>query len=112
MRPFQFKFVSYLIKMTCSKNTLISFLFVLVLFTVGGILVTVTEENLDDLIARPKIIIQSSFEIGKQSLEIGKQNFETFFGNKEENCDLEVRLGEKHEFDVFPFVSFPGSGNT
>merc|ERR1712174_63888 len=24
----------------------------------------------------------------------------------------EVRLGEKHEFDVFPFVSFPGSDNT
>jgi hypothetical protein len=66
--------------MTCFKNvnTLKTLLFVLVLFTVGGILITVTEENLDDLFEKP----------------------------------LEVRLGEKHEFDVFPFVSFPGSGNT
>ena len=30
----------------------------------------------------------------------------------EENCDLEIRLGEKNEFAVLPFVSFPGSGNT
>ena len=36
--------------------------------------------------------------------------------NKEEsnpeNCDRDVRLGKKGEFGVFPFISFPGSGNT
>ena len=31
---------------------------------------------------------------------------------KEENCDLETKLGDKNEFAVFPFVSYPGSGNT
>ena len=88
--------------MTCFKNvnTLKSLLFVLVLFTVGGILITVTEENLDDLFEQPKIILQSSLEAGKLNLEKI-----SFFGNKEENCELEVRLGDKHEFDVFPFVS-------
>ena len=90
-----------------NTNTLIILLFVLVLFTVGGILITVAEENLDDLFEKPKIILQSSFEAGKSNLEKI-----SFFGNKEEKCELEVRLGEKHEFDVFPFVSFPGSGNT
>ena len=29
-----------------------------------------------------------------------------------ENCDRNVRLGKKGEFGVFPFISFPGSGNT
>jgi len=29
-----------------------------------------------------------------------------------ENCDRDVRLGKKGEFGVFPFISFPGSGNT
>jgi hypothetical protein len=95
--------------MTCFKNvnTLKSLLFVLVLFTVGGILITVTEENLDNLFEKPQIILQSSLEAGKLNLEKI-----SFFGKTEENCELEVRLGEKHEFDVFPFVSFPGSGNT
>ena len=30
----------------------------------------------------------------------------------EDNCDLGTRLGKKDEFDVFPLVSFAGSGNT
>ncbi|CAG5077146.1 Oidioi.mRNA.OKI2018_I69.PAR.g8639.t1.cds [Oikopleura dioica] len=30
----------------------------------------------------------------------------------EDNCDLGTRLGRKDEFDVFPLVSFAGSGNT
>ena len=30
----------------------------------------------------------------------------------EKNCDRDVRIGEKGEFGVFPFISFPGSGNT
>jgi len=92
--------------MTCLKSTnaLISFLFVLVLFSVSGILIFVTEENLDGLFERPKIMMQSSLD--------NINDIMAKFGNKEENCDLEVRLGEKGEFDVFPFVSFSGSGNT
>jgi hypothetical protein len=99
--------------MTCFKNvnTLKSLLFVLVLFTVGGILITVTEENLDDLFEQPKIILQSSLEAGKLNLEKI-----SFFGNKEENCELLLVFlveGQVHlvEPDVVAYGGCPDSAH-
>ena len=58
-----------------------------------------TNVNLERAIAgRADSLLNTAFEIKEEK--------------EEKNCDLEARIGNKNEFGVFPFVSFPGSGYT
>ena len=50
----------------------------------------------------------------EEKLEIAQEenSDEREIDNSLEKCDRDVRLGKEGEFGVFPFISFPGSGNT
>ena len=76
------------------------------------------KENIDGFNTQNSTIKLDNFNFLKNDYEIFEkfklENYDK--AEKEEispeNCERNVRLGKKGEFGVFPFISFPGSGNT
>ena len=76
------------------------------------------KENIDGFYTQNSTIKLDNFNFLKNDFKIFEkfklENYEKTVKEQisPENCDRNVRLGKKGEFGVFPFISFPGSGNT